>query len=244
MEIESSSFRRNDLFALSDPHYVYILVTYLTYIYTLSAVPLSFSNGMPRVHRKCVDYDRGSPSSRYLKYIDYKLSERACPARLQFEHPREREMMYRDAKAASEKEKGWGRERERKADSQDIDPIYGIFRAPFLSPDRSQPRLRPFVITWRSAIVKGTTATGCLRLGRPHLDRPLTRSTLGRRTRRDALADAIVRQNAVLGTKRLGPVMVICKTGAIGRHVSLTRSMREMHSTSILLTVYYCTIIK
>lgn len=40
---------------------------------------------------------------------DYKLSERACPARLQFEHPREREMMYREmmnAKAASEKEAG------------------------------------------------------------------------------------------------------------------------------------------
>lgn len=64
--------------------------------------------------------------------------------------------------------------------------------------------------------MKGATATGCLGLGRPNLDRPLTRSALGRRTRRDAFADAIVRQDAVLGTERLGPVMVICKTGVIG----------------------------
>jgi len=79
-------------------------------------------------------------------------------------------------------------------------------------PDRSQLRLWPFVITWGSAVMKGATATGCLGLGRPHFDRPLTRSALRWRTCRDALADTIVRQDAILRTKWLSPMMVICKT--------------------------------
>lgn len=65
--------------------------------------------------------------------------------------------------------------------------------------------------------MKGATATGCLGLGRPHLDRPLTRSALGRWTRRDALANAIVRQDAVLGTERLDPMMVICGNAVVAR---------------------------
>lgn len=90
--------------------------------------------------------------------------------------------------------------------------------------------------------MEGATATGCLGLGRPHLDRPLTRSALGRRTRRDALADAIVRQDAVLGTGRLDPVMVICRTDAIG-HRELAfycvRIIARVHTSSFVRCIIY-----
>lgn len=128
----------------------------------------------------------------------YKPSERAYLARLQFERPRERERQRRERREREDVSKTGERGRGRAGREKSRSPRYRsdirrIPRAPFLSADRSQPRLRPFVITWGSAVVKGATATGCLGLGRPHFDRPLTRSALGRRTCRDALTDAIVR---------------------------------------------------